>query len=73
MDTEPLTPLHAFVVRRLHGVTLRRAEAIEKETGVAAPTIVKIARGLSRDPGVSKIERLHEYLTRDGMTGRNAV
>jgi len=40
----------------------RSREEIARDTGLGKEWLSKLSRGLITDPGVSKIERLHEYL-----------
>jgi transcriptional regulator with XRE-family HTH domain len=59
--------MYEHVVRRLQESKGGRP-TIARETGLSLRTISKIARREISDPGVSQIERLHQYFLSRDMT-----
>lgn len=53
-------PMHDYVIRRL-GETKYRWSAVAEGAGVSKRTLEKIFRKEIQDPGVSHVQKLHDY------------
>jgi transcriptional regulator with XRE-family HTH domain len=62
-------PIYDFVMDQLAAARGRWPEVAEG-SGVSRRTIEKIARGEIADPGVSHIQKLHDYFRSAELAGR---
>ena len=51
--------------KALLAATKRRPREISAASGVGYDWLIKFARGVIRDPGITRVQRLHDFLSRD--------
>jgi hypothetical protein len=51
--------------KALLAATKRRPREISAASGVGYDWLIKFARGVIQDPGISRVQRLHDFLSRD--------